>query len=379
MRIGLLIDDSLDRPDGVQQFVLTLGQWLTEQGHTVHYLTSQTKRTDLAGIHVLAGSWSVKFNGNQLNIPRLVSKKTVSDLLDELDLDVIHVQMPYSPLLAGRVIKQAHQRGILIVSTYHILPYGILARHSTRLLGLLQRNSMKRIGIYTATSLPAKEFALWSHGIDCEVVPNLVNLALFRGALDPKAKLQHNSKKRIVFLGRLVPRKGAKQLVIAIAKLPKSLDRDNLEVIIAGKGPLQHELQQIIYSQQLEDIVSLIGFVSETDKPGLLNSADIAVFPSISGESFGIVLVEAMAAGAGVVVGGDNPGYRSVLGRWEDTLFDPKDSTKFASCLERIIGDPELREKLHAGQQSSVKQYDIDIVGRKFLSVYQRLKRDQAE
>ena len=118
--------------------------------------------------------------------------------------------------------------------------------------------------------------------------------------------------------------------------------------------------------------VHFAGYVSEAEKANFLASADIAVFPSISGESFGIVLVEAMAAGAGVVLGGNNPGYRSVLGQQPYLLFDPKDTNAFSEQLRLFVEDNSLRDKMHAWQEEAVQQYDIAVVGEQVVSIYKR-------
>jgi len=101
LKIGLLLDDTLDTPDGVQQYVLCLGGWLTNQGHEVHYLVGASKREDIKHLHSIANNIRVRFNKNRLSIPLPTSRSAIRNLLDELQLDVLHVQMPYSPLFAG--------------------------------------------------------------------------------------------------------------------------------------------------------------------------------------------------------------------------------------------------------------------------------------
>jgi phosphatidylinositol alpha-mannosyltransferase len=121
--------------------------------------------------------------------------------------------------------------------------------------------------------------------------------------------------------------------------------------------------------------VELLGFVSEENKPRFYAEADLAVFPATGGESFGIVLIEAMAAGAGVVVGGDNPGYRSVLGDDAEragTLVDPRDSAAMADAITALVEDPGLRTQLHKQQAEHVRRYDIDVVGPQLLELYGR-------
>ncbi len=112
------------------------------------------------------------------------------------------------------------------------------------------------------------------------------------------------------------------------------------------------------------------GFVPEEEKAAFYGAADIAVFPASGGESFGIVLTEAMASGAGVVVGGDNPGYRSVLGDRPETLVDPRDTAGFASKLARLIDDEALRVEIRAAQSERVREFDITAVGPRIEALY---------
>lgn len=364
LRIGLVLDDTLDRPDGVQQMVLLLGQWLSSQGHEVYYLVGQTTRADIDGIRSVARTWRVKFNANVLEIPLPASRKRIRKLLQALRLDVLHVQMPYSPLMAGRIIAAA--RNEAVVGTFHILPYGTWASVGTRLLGKAQVRTLAKFAAVTATSPAAAQFAQSHYGTHAMVIPNPVDLARFAGATPKRHK-----KLRVVFMGRLVERKGAQHLLNAVCELSDDL-RHNIEVRLGGDGPLKAQLERFVERRGLETVVSFDGYISEGRKPMYLANADIAVFPSLAGESFGIVLLEAMAAGAGVVVGGNNPGYRSVLGGWPDCLVKSADSGAFARQLEQLLADTKLRSRLHTSQQQAVKQYDISIVGREFVKLYER-------
>jgi len=129
-------------------------------------------------------------------------------------------------------------------------------------------------------------------------------------------------------------------------------------------------LQQYVRQSGLKDIVKFPGFVPETDKASLLATADIAVFPSVSGESFGISLLEAMAAAPGVVLAGNNPGYASVMHGLKNHLVQPLDTPAFASSLVEWLSNSEKRNTAAIKQQEYVKQYDIAIVGAQIEAVY---------
>lgn len=368
LKIGIILDSSLDPPDGVQQYVTQVGEWLRANGHDVHYLVGETTRTDLQNIHSMSRNFTVTFNGNKTTIPLWLDRQKARKLLRQEHFDVLHVQSPHHPLMAQKIIKMADER-TAVIGTFHILPYGRLAVWGTKLLGILLEPSLQRIDQMFAVSTAALKFEEDNFKLPAIVVPNVVKLKEYKAVVQ-KTKLSKGSKKKIVFLGRLVPRKGARQLLQAIATLPKDL-QDNLEVIIGGKGELLDELMAYAKDAKISEIVSFAGFVPEEDKVAFLHQADIAIFPSIAGESFGIVLLEAMAAESKVVLGGNNPGYATVLADWPHALFDPNDTEALAALLQRYLTNSSLSNKLHAQQQKAIKQYDIDTVGEKIVANYQ--------
>lgn len=122
-------------------------------------------------------------------------------------------------------------------------------------------------------------------------------------------------------------------------------------------------------------MVEFKGYITETEKADYLASADVAVFPSLGGESFGIVLIEAMAARAKVVIGGNNAGYANVLAPVPGALFDPRDAQGLAKLITQLHSDKQLAQELHTQQQAMVKQYDVAVVGKKLLSWYQHVSK----
>lgn len=366
LSVGLLFDDTLDSNDGVAQQVKRLGEWLNDNGHNVLYLCGETKINAWHGSPVISLSKNikVKFNGNIIRIPLWSRKQVLKEVLDEHKIDVIHVTMPYSPLMAQRVIRLANRRNIPVIATFHILPSGMVSRIGTRLLGLIQHYSLKTLSHVTAVSAGAADFLKSSFGLESKVIPNMIEISKF------KANSTANVPNRIVFLGRLVPRKGCKELIKAF-----SLVRDNLpdsELIIASDGPQRQALERLVYNLNLGDKVKFLGFIDESKKASLLSSASVACFPSLYGESFGVVLVEAMAAGSGLVLGGDNPGYRSVLGAKPALLVDPRNPNEFAKRLVRFLSDEILVSSLHNWQTKEVSKYDVDKVAPQVLETYYR-------
>ncbi len=368
MNIGFVLDDSLDKPDGVQQAVLTTGEWLRSKGHEVHYLVGHTERTDIKNVHSLAKTLRVKFNGNSMGTPLPTSSSQLKEFFKSHNFDVLHVQMPYSPFFAAKIIKLA-PRATRIVGTFHILPYTKFSSFATKQLARFLRSSLKRFDAFVSVSQPAAEFAKASFGISSIVIPNPVTTANFTGA---RKQNERSNIRRIVFLGRLEERKGVLELVRAYKQLleidPKSITRTSL--IIGGKGPLKDTVHGLLMSLPYGSQFEQLGFIPEVDKARLLASADVAVFPSTSGESFGIVLVEAMAAGSRMIIAGNNPGYTSVLAAKPELLFNPKNTPEFADKLAWALRETPEANELSAWLHDQAKRYDVANVGEQLLKLY---------
>src|SRR3954462_8834258 len=104
LKVGLVLDTSLDAEDGVQQYVLSIGRWLAGQGHEVHYLAGETRRRDLPNLHSLARNVTVRFNGNVTTIPLPASRRKLRRFLRRHGFDVLHVQTPHSPFMSQKLI-----------------------------------------------------------------------------------------------------------------------------------------------------------------------------------------------------------------------------------------------------------------------------------
>ncbi|WP_217617140.1 glycosyltransferase family 4 protein [Cellulomonas sp. GbtcB1] len=391
LRIGLVIDDGLDKPDGVQQIVLTLGRRLAELGHEVHYVTSTTERTDLPNLHVLGRTVSVRFNGNRLRSPLPARRADVRRLLAEVPFDVLHVTMPYSPLLAGRVVSAASPR-TAVVGQFVIYPQDRLTRWGIRALGLAERRRLRRFDAITALSEAARESVREAYGRDVPIIGGPVELGGAAGggaevgggaaagggaatagagagsAADAPSGAD-DGPVRIVFLGRLVERKGPRELLAAVAATPATRP---WTLTLAGRGPLLDELRDRARTAGIADRVDFPGFVAEEDKAALLAGADVVALPSTGGESFGMSVVEALADAGGVVLAGDNPGYRTPMAGLEDQLVDPRDTGAFARTLARWVDDPAARTAARAPQRAAAQRFEAGEITAQTLAWYEQ-------
>ncbi|MGH7156695.1 MAG: glycosyltransferase family 4 protein [Candidatus Saccharimonadales bacterium] len=364
LSIGLVFDDSLDSNDGVAQYVKTLGAWLSQRGHKVSYLVGETKLAEWAGgkVYSLSKNQTVSFNGNKLSIPLPGNGRRVREFMKHHRFDVLHVMVPYSPFMAEKAILAAPPT-TAIVGTFHIFPSGNTSFWGSKLLRLTLRRSLRKFGQIVSVSQVAAGFAQSAYHISSYVIPNPVDISAFKPA---KAFKKHPDE--IVFLGRLVKRKGVAQLINAFQLLSQS--NPNARLVIAGKGPLRQALESQVATLGLSSKVEFLGYIDEADKSRLLGKAAIACFPSLYGEAFGIVLIEAMASGAIAVLGGDNPGYRSVLVPQPKLLIDPRNAAVFAGRLKELLEDEALQKQVHEWQQQTVEQYDINVVGAQILGLY---------
>ncbi|MCA9342970.1 glycosyltransferase family 4 protein [Candidatus Saccharibacteria bacterium] len=359
MKIGYVIDDTLDTGDGVQQYVLLIGEWMKKNGHEVHYITGSSNRTDIDNLHSMSKNVRVKFNKNYLTIPYKHDKKKLNSIDDSYD--VLHVQMPFSPLLAGRVINVASNT-TAVVGTFHIAPYDKFVSLSNRALSLITKKSLDRFDKVIAVSDVAKDFAKKTFNINASVVPNAIEASAWGNNKDNIRNID------LLFLGRLVERKGCKLFLEAVNYLSNKQDLSNIKVTVAGDGPLRHQLEEYVKIKKMDKIVEFVGYVSEDQKKELLASSKISIFPSTGGESFGIVLLEAMASGS-LAIGGNNPGYSYVLKDAEQSLVKTTPEA-IASKIDELLNDQVSFSELLNMQKMLVKKFDVKIVGDDILSMY---------
>lgn len=363
MKIIYLLDDTLDKTDGVQQCVITLGEYFRKQGHEVHYFVAETKRNDLDNIHSLVRYVSLRFNGNSVRTPLLASAKEIEQLIADISPDVVHVQMPFSPFFSSRVLRRLKD-SVCIVGTWHTFPTGRMQRLSHKILAAIIHKPLQLVSPTIGVSKATAEFADSIYKTHSIVVPNAVDITRFARA----TSLRHIHD--IVFLGRFDSRKGPMHLLKALVEL-RAVDAKSrrLSVVMGGSGPDLDLCKSYASDNSLN--VEFPGFIPEDEKPSLLASSRITIFPSTGGEAFGISIVEAMASGASVVLAGDNPGYRSILGDKPELLFDPLDSRAFAA---KVIHYLDLSDKeSHIKKQwlkDKATEYDVTRVATQLMDIY---------
>lgn len=369
MKIGLVCPYDFFRHGAVQKLIVLLDQELTERGHDVRIITPRPPRYegDPPPRTIFVGR-STKWNtpmSTTLEVGASFVPNGLEEMLEAEHFDLINVHEPEVPILGAQIAARAN---CPIVATFHATVPDTAVGKTIEMFRIpFSRSLFRRIAAMTAVSDSAARFVRDWSGQDITIVPNYIDLELFRGG--PEYKRDNNT---ILYLGRLEKRKGVKYLLKAFAEIAQ---RDSsVKLVIAGDGPDRDQLEDWVYQNEVPR-VEFLGAVSEEDKVKLLKKAAVYCSPALYGESFGVVLLEAMAAGAPIVAG-DNPGYACVM---KETgllsLVNPKDTDNFARRLEVFLRDEQVRRTWLEWAEPYVEQFDSDKVIDQYEAVYKRVVR----
>ena len=360
MRIGIVCPYSWDVPGGVQFHIRDLAGHLIGLGHEVSVLAPADDDTPLPEYVVSAGrAVPVPYNGSvaRLNFGFL-SAARVRRWLHDGAFDVLHIHEPASPSLALLACWAASGP---IVATFHTS--NPRSRAMIAAYPILQP-AREKISTRIAVSEYARRTLVEHLGGDAVVIPNGVDVGFFARA-EPRPEWQGST---IGFIGRIdEPRKGLPTLMGALPEIVRRHPAARL--LVAGRGDEEEAAAGL--PPELRERVEFLGMVSDEDKARLLRSVDVYVAPNTGGESFGIILVEAMSAGAPVLAS-DLDAFRQVLDGGEaGELFGVEDSAALADAAVRLLDDPRRRAELRETGCRHVRRFDWSTVGAEILSVYE--------
>lgn len=353
VRIGIVCPYSLSLPGGVQGQVLALARTLRGLGHEVRVLGPCDGPPPDAGVTPLGASLPTAANGSVAPIAPDVSAqlRTIRALRDEA-FDVVHVHEPLAP---GPTNTAMLFKTAPLVGTFHAAG-GSLAYE---LLGPLVRWGANKLDLRCAVSEDARKMAAEALGGEYELVFNGVEVDVFTGA-EPWP----TEGPTVLFLGRHEPRKGLAVLLDALALLP-----EDVRLWVAGDGPETAALQARVGD---DERVEWLGRISDEEKLSRLRGADVFCAPSLHGESFGIVLLEGMAAHTPVVAS-DLPGYANVARADRDALLvPPGDAPALAAAIERVLTEPGLAARLVASGEERAAEFSMDHLAEVYLDLYER-------
>ncbi|GGS77714.1 GDP-mannose-dependent alpha-(1-2)-phosphatidylinositol mannosyltransferase [Planobispora rosea] len=361
MRVGIVCPYTWDVPGGVQAHIRDLAEALIEDGHQVEVIAPAADDAPLPSYVTPAGrAVPVPYNGSVARLAfGFLSANRVRRWIREGRFDVLHVHEPFVPSLG--VLACWAAKGP-IVATFHA------SYQRSRALSVsapVLQSVVEKITGRIAVSDAARKTLVEHMGGDAVLIPNGVTVSRYAEA-EPLPGWDDGEV--IGFLGRMdEPRKGLPVLLEAFSLLAPV--RPGLRLLIAGPGDAGEVLEKV--PAEFHDRVGMLGMVSEEDKVRAYHSVDVFCAPNLGGESFGIVLTEAMSAGAAILAS-DIPAFRRVLDDGQaGALFETGNARSLADAAAALLDDPARRAKLSDEARTAVWKYDWSTVARDVVRVYE--------
>ena len=371
MKIGIVTPYAYPMPGGVNDHVGSLYRVLRARGHDVRIITSShgLQKASEGDIIRVGKGFSVPFNGSMGTItlsPTYLAQMRA--ILERERFDVLHYHEPFVPFLSLVTLTLSTS---VNVGTFHAFGgLSISYEFGKRMLGHYAGKLHGRIAVSPA----ARHFISRYFPGEYKIVPNGVEPGRYQRAV-PIARYR-DGVPNILFVGRMEPRKGLIHLLRAFRKLQR--DGVRARLLLVGTGPGEREARRYVLTRQLDD-VEFLGRVSEAQKAQLFKTADIYVSPATGRESFGIVLLEAMSAGAPIICS-DIHGYRGVVRRERDgILVEPGNADALAASIRRLIDDPALRAQLSRAGEERAQLFTWERVGQAVEEYYGIVIRRLAE
>ncbi|WP_460497300.1 glycosyltransferase family 4 protein [Glycomyces tarimensis] len=360
MRIGIVSPYSFDVAGGVQNHIKDLAETLIDGGHDVSVLAPATETDDLPDFVVAGGKTvAVPYNGSIARLafgPRSAAR--VRRWCVDGDFDVVHVHEPLTPSLSCLAVLTAR---CPVVATFHTaITRSRMLAAGKNMAQLVLENLSARI----AVSPYARKVQVEHLGGGAVEIPNGVPVAFYRKAAALRSKPEGST---IGFMGRYgEPRKGFGILRDAFARL--AADRPDIHLLVVGRGDAQSAVAGL--DPAIAERIHFLGAVTDEEKASMLASVDLYVAPNTGGESFGMILTEAMAAGT-CVLASDIEAFKSVLDDGSaGELFAVGDAADLAAKAARLLDDTELRSGYVERANEWVKRYDWPEVAARVLEVY---------
>lgn len=354
MRVGLVCPYSLTTPGGVQGQTLGLARSLRHLGHDARVLGPCDGPPPDAGVTPLGRSVPTAANGSVAPIAPDPScqLRTIRALRDE-GFDVVHL---HEPLVPGPCMTSILFRNAPLIGTFHAAGGSAAYRY----LNPGVRWLANRLDHRCAVSADAQKMAHDALGGEYTLLFNGIEVDRFA-----KAVPWPTEGPTIFFVGRHEPRKGLAVLLEAMRSLPA-----DTRLWVAGDGP---QTAQLRASYGHDERIEWVGRIDDAEKAARLRAADVFCAPSLRGESFGVVLLEGMAAQTPVVAS-DLPGYRNVARSGADAiLVPPDDSMALAHALTQVLENPSCAERLVASGQQRAEEFSMDNLAARYIDLYERI------
>lgn len=369
MKIGLVCPYDIYKGGGVQECVRAMQGELLARGHDTKIITPLpvgVSTQQLDNVIFIGRSRDIKsplHTTSQVSVS--LNNDMVEDVLANEKFDILHFHEPWVPIVSRQILARS---SAVNVATFHAkLPETVMSRTIERVITPYTKSVIKYLNSLTAVSEAAASYISSLTDEPITIIPNGIDLSKYKVT---KKKFNKKNPKHIVYIGRLEKRKGVKYLLLAFSLLAKTYP--DIKLTIGGDGPDRVKLELLAESLNLKNI-HFAGYISEQQKSVLHQEADVLCSPALYGESFGIVLLEALASGVPIVAG-DNPGYISVMKeRGRLSLVNPKVTAEFARRIELFMTDEDLRELWKSWALDYVKQFTYPKVVDKYEKLYKSL------
>lgn len=366
MRILLVSPFDFGYQGGVNEHVTQLDRQFRVMGHQTRIIAATSPdvgETDDGHVYRVGMAIPVPSNESMARVtfsPAVTWK--VRQFMRSETFDVVHLHEPLTPMLCPAVLLYSD---VANVGTFHAArPHNVMYMYLKPVLDLFFDKLDARIAVSEA----AREFVDSYFPAEYEIIPNGISLDRFHERAEPMPQFM-DGRPNILFVGRFnEPRKGFRYLIRAMPMIRSQFP--DARLIVVGQG-LTDRYERFLSQHGIDDVV-FTGFVPAEDLPRYYASCDVFVAPSTGRESFGLILLEAMASGKPVVASAI-PGYSAVVRHGLDGLLvEPKNAQALALAIVRLLADSALRERLVTSGQEHVKQFSWAVVAERLLDVYQR-------
>jgi phosphatidylinositol alpha-mannosyltransferase len=337
MKIGLVCPYNITRGGGVREIVMSTQRELLARGHDVKVITPLPRNNEpisLPNVIFVGGSSDFRSpTHTKTQVSATADFENIEAVMDAEQFDILHFHEPWVPVLSRQILQRS--KAVNIATFHAVVPETLMSRTVIRVVNPYMKSVLKYLHELTAVSDAAAEYVTSMTDEPITIIPNGIDLDLYK---KNTAKPTHKS---VLYIGRLERRKGVKYLLQAFQLLLQNDPEASL--IIAGDGPDREKLELLAEDLKLTN-VTFLGYISDELKLELLSEATIFCSPAVYGESFGIVLLEAMAKNV-VTIAGNNSGYSGLMqGLGAVSIVNPRDSLEFARRLELLMNEQPLRK-----------------------------------
>lgn len=368
LKIGIVSPYDYSAFGGVNDHISNLAEQFLISGHDVKILAPNSHQSGVdKNVISLGGVIPIPSGGAIAKVSLSIwLRSKIQALLEEEQFDIVHLHEPFAGAITMNILSVLPSVKTKAFATFHTLDGTPLYKIGTRIgaKGIALRY-FNRIDGRIAVSKPCESFITKYFPGKYEIIPNGVNIKQFQKA-KPYQKFK-DDKVNILFVGRLEKRKGFRYLLGAYSSLKWTHPQTRL--LVVGSSEPDAYSQRMISERNIKDVV-FVGGISDSAKARFYKTADIFCSPATGRESFGIVLLEAMASNCPIIAS-NIPGYASVISHGIDGhLIKPKHETSINNALVKLIDDPKYRESLVNNASETVLNYDWSNISNRILDYY---------